>query len=357
MATIKYNGIDFPSGNAIPSNLLTGTRTNETITGNPPLVSFFSNATAGAFSIEGEGVLTLRAFMVDYADNTSFYKIIYKVDKTGPQLTFTDITENTDYTHYGGRLSSAATTSVAKNDGSYTVSSGDSYSNPIMSTYAGNHVATARLVHTRAKLHSFYFQNTTTGLGANSDFTPNTAFSDTYGTYLTASASSPIVGGYSGPLVADVKNFQLLTADGSPLKNLPGTTVSLKTSDLQDNSLENSQKMYRLRLYDNTVDSSGATGNYSETAFYVVRDNTAPNMGGNGLASTAEGASESLLSFADGQTVFDKTAYGNGYTPSANGVSRFFAAAQALPLSYKISDIGVVANGGNPNTSCTGTEY
>lgn len=75
-----------------------------------------------------------------------------------------------------------------------------------------------------------------------------------------------------------------------------------------------SQKKYRLRLYDNTVDAAGNTGNYSETAFYAVRDNTPPNMGGNGLAGVSfTAAAEMLLSFGDGRTVYDTGAYTQGY--------------------------------------------
>ena len=59
-----------------------------------------------------------------------------------------------------------------------------------------------------------------------------------------------------------------------------GPSISLTTATLIAND-PNSQKNYRLRLYDNSVDQSGSLGNYSETAFYVARDNTAPNMGGN----------------------------------------------------------------------------
>ena len=77
-----------------------------------------------------------------------------------------------------------------------------------------------------------------------------------------------------------------------------------------------------------------------------MRDNTNPNRG-NGLASTDEGAAEALLSFADNETVYDKTVTGYNPNTTSGGFSRFFAAQQSLPLSYKLNDTGI----------CTGTDY
>lgn len=127
-----------------------------------------------------------------------------------------------------------------------------------------------------------------------------------------------------------------------------------------DNAASNSQKKYRLRLYDNTVDASGAPGNYSETAFYAVRDNMAPNMGGNGLAGTDMNlAVEKILSFPDSDTVYDKTT--TGYNPQTNGVSRFLAATSAQLINYKLSDIGVIGNeiitGTNANNNTVNALY
>lgn len=356
VATISYDGTSFPAGGvAAQTNLATlmVTRTSQTINGTPPLVDFFAGITGGAFSLEGEGVLTLRVFMVDHAENTSFYRVMYKIDKTGPQLTFTDITENTDYTYYktgDGRVN--ASTIVEKNDASATVSSGEAYVNPIIGSYAGNDTAAPRQVHTRSNLHAFYYQNHTAGVGANSPFSTNTAYSDSYGGYMTPSATSPVPGGYSGPLVAGERGFQLITEGGSPVTTIGGLSTAYSTANLTDN-LTNTQKKYRLRLYDNSVSDGGTTGNYSETAFYVARDNVSPNMGGNGLGTTLRDASEMLLSFADNQTVYDQTVYAGGYTPEAGGVSRFFAAAKGLPINYKLNDTGITGNGLSTGNGCT----
>ena len=50
--------------------------------------------------------MTIRTYITDYADNTTFYKVMYKIDKTAPQLAFdpVSITEAGGYpgnfTHY-----------------------------------------------------------------------------------------------------------------------------------------------------------------------------------------------------------------------------------------------------------------
>jgi hypothetical protein len=128
----------------------------------------------------------------------------------------------------------------------------------------------------------------------------------------------------------------------------------MNTSQLIDNSLTNSQKYYRLRLYDDTVGSDGlaSSGNYSETAFYVVRDNTKPNMGGNSLAGTdVVKASESLLKFSDNDTVYDTTT--TAYDPNSAGYSRFFAANSNLALNYSISDKGITGDNTSAGAGCT----
>ncbi len=121
--------------------------------------------------------------------------------------------------------------------------------------------------------------------------------------------------------------------------------MAFSTAQLTDNgdsTGQNTQKIYKLRLYDKTVgpDGSPFSGNYSETAFYAVRDNKKPNMGDNGLAPSERGAMEKLLSFADGETVYDQTAYPS-YVPESGGVSRFIAAQPSLPLSYVLNDTGI----------------
>lgn len=81
------------------------------------------------------------------------------------------------------------------------------------------------------------------------------------------------------------------------------------------------------------------SGNYSETAFYAVRDNTPPNLGGNGLAVDATGAVESVLKFPDNDTVYDTTT--PAYNPASSGYSRFFAANDVQLLNYMLNDTGI----------------
>lgn len=117
--------------------------------------------------------------------------------------------------------------------------------------------------------------------------------------------------------------------------------VSYANANLINNT-ENTQAKYRLRLYDNTVDASGQPGNYSETAFYVARDNTLPNMGGNGLAATKTDAIERIMKFDTSITAWDKTTTTPLYNPETPGVvSRFIAANTAQPLYSSLSDIGI----------------
>jgi len=144
-----------------------------------------------------------------------------------------------------------------------------------------------------------YFQNWST-----TPFVLNTTHSDTYGSYLTPSAVSPFSDGYNGPLVSGEKDFALVTEGGSAIATGSLSSTGFITNNLYDNGV-NSQKKYRLRLYDNTVDASGAPGNYSETAFYAVRDNTPPNM----LSTDTDRkfAVEKLLKFDNSTTAWDKT--------------------------------------------------
>lgn len=365
VAKVEYNGKTYLAGNVDPTSLgLPGnTRTStpisstESATNMNTLMSFLNSSTNGDFAIEGEGVLTIRAFLSDYADNISYFLVRYKIDKTAPQLSFKDITASPNYTYYGGQV--GINSNITKNDSNTALSSVDAlngFTNPLISDYFADSAA-PRSLHQRTKLGAFYFQNTLSGSGANAPFTVNTNYSDTYGTYLAATAASPLSDGYNGSLVAGEKHFQLLTQAGSPTSltsNKPGLSADFSTADLSDNgdtTGQNTQKTYRLRLYDNTVgpDSSVDSGNYSETAFYAVRDNTAPNMKNGDLASTEKKAAESLLKFPDTlspDTVYDTTTA--GYNPLSSGFSRFLAANSAQDIVYHLDDVGV--GGADANT-------
>ena len=187
-------------------------------------------------------------------------------------------------------------------------------------------------------------------------FTINTTYSDSYDGFLVPSiASSPTDSYPIGDLESGVNGFQLLPETGNTsVSGAPVMSTEYATSNLSTNN-PNTQQKYRLRLYDKSVSPTGIanSGNYSETAFYAVRDNTPPNWGGNGLAGTGSNApilaGEMLLKFDDSTTVYDTNAYPAGFTPTSNGVSRFFAASTAIPLKYKFNDNGITGNTGvNP---------
>ena len=66
-------------------------------------------------------MIKIRIWLIDNAENSSFYTVTYKIDKTAPQLALapTAFTENTDYTYYGGRINNltyAPTGTVVKYD-------------------------------------------------------------------------------------------------------------------------------------------------------------------------------------------------------------------------------------------------
>jgi hypothetical protein len=56
--------------------------------------------------MEWEWVLTIKMYMTDYADNTSYATLRYKIDKTAPQLYINNnsdwMSESSDYVYYWG---------------------------------------------------------------------------------------------------------------------------------------------------------------------------------------------------------------------------------------------------------------
>lgn len=305
------------------------------------LISLFSNSTSGAMSLEGEGVVTVRATLTDYADNTSFIWVRYKIDKTGPQIAINGMSENSDYAHYQGTVNTSI--NVTKNDSALNNSTGTKYTDPAISTYANKHTAVAQSTgHNRSPLHTIYFQNTTSGVGANTPFNLALSMSDTFDGYLLPNGAGT---SYSGPLVAGLLDMELRDEAGSASLGVVPLSGDMTTGRLVNNVV-NGQSKYRLRLFDKSVDVSGAikSGNYSEAAFYAVRDNTEPNIGGNGGEATLAAAYERLLQFPDNATVYDKTAYSNGYTPTSNGVSRMFGATDSLAMNYRLNDTGITGN-------------
>lgn len=81
-------------------------------------------------------MLTIRVFLTDFSDNSSYTTVRYKVDKTAPQLVLNSLSESTDYTYYGGIITTL-TGSVSKNDSSNMVSASTTgFDNPTLVSYA-----------------------------------------------------------------------------------------------------------------------------------------------------------------------------------------------------------------------------
>ena len=131
-------------------------------------------------------MIRMKVFLSDYGDNTSYYAFTYKIDKTAPELTLSSITEDTDYTYYGGRVNT--TSLVEKNDSVSAGSNGDAFENPTLASYTGDTPA-ARQNHMRPHLNAFYFRDTIAGSGASSPFTLNVDHSDTYAGFLGATGT------------------------------------------------------------------------------------------------------------------------------------------------------------------------
>lgn len=286
--------------------------------------------------------------MKDYADNVSFFTVRYKIDKTAPQLTFDPVsmTESNATTHYEGTVDISM--DITKKDSIATISTANAtdtnaFPNPLRNSYIGDE-AIPRTNHARNNLPAFYFKDFD---GLTSRL--NALHSDSYFNYLTANASSPFPDGYSGPIISDEKEFKLI-AGNAEIATLGLSITNFKNTDLLNNIAENSQSKYKLRLYDKTVDKNGDSGNYSETAFYVVRDNTLPNMGANGLATTKTGAIEQILKFDTTTTAWDTTTASPVYEPETTGmVSKFIAANDSQPLISSLSDIGIGPNATSPD--------
>lgn len=173
------------------------------------MIDLFSGVTGGAFAMEGEGVIRISVVLIDYAENASRYNITYKIDKTAPQLTLNGFTTSNQYTYYGGRVN--ASQIVNKNDSVNDISTGDYYANPAMGWYMGSSAA-SRPNHLRDNLQSFYFRDTNSGVGANSPFSANVSYSDTYNAYLDSNGAMSD-GSPSGSLTSGENKFQLLTSD------------------------------------------------------------------------------------------------------------------------------------------------
>lgn len=271
---------------------------------------------------EWEWIYTIRILLVDFAYNASKFEFSYKIDKTAPQFQLTGINENHDNIYVDNTLSRLTWLNgdIVKYDSVNEVSSQkDKYNNPLPAQYVWKDPV-SRSWHSRQDLYVMYFKDL-----SNHSFQLNVSYSDNYNWVLKWWTSR----------VSGEKNFSLLPETwNTPIKsnislsNLP----QLLTQDLTSNNTLNSQKKYRLRLYDKTVWRNWWDSNYSEIVFYAVRDNTAPNM----LAGSSDTSSaiQKLVWFTSNTTAWD--------TLSNNkDVAKFISATAIQQLYSELKDIWI----------------
>ncbi len=269
--------------------------------------------------IEWEWEYTIEVFLIDYADNTSETKFVYKVDKTAPQFQLTWITENSPYLYVDSnpRINWINQNWLKKFDSAINLSDPDSwlYNNPLLNNYSWE-IPVERNNHDRNNLYTIYYKD----WWRNFDLV--NLISDTFNWLLDSW------------LVSWIKNYELYDKD----YNLKSTLTSLSginTSNLW--LLNNSQWNFIVRAYDNTTWKTWVNwwkANYSEVVFYAVKDNTPPNMWNN-LASNESDAIKKLLWFSPFITTWD--------TNISSNVSKFLVANSAQNLSSALNDTWIWA--------------
>lgn len=293
--------------------------------------------------VQAEWTFIIRIILVDYAKNISKFQLKYKVDKTAPQIELNWITENNPYIHVSPTLPRITWIdwTVLKYDSlnnSWTSLAG--YLNPTIWAYIWD-APVIQNNHTRQDLYTLYFQNHTSWSWSAQPFSLNLNYSDNYNWALE----------WWTEYISDVSKFELFDDQVSNIFPITSsitlwTSPELLTSFLINNN-DNTQKKYRLRLYDNTVwNWATPKPNYSEVVFYAVKDNTPPNMWWNSLAATYIWAVENVLKYWDWNTVFDKNAFNSLVTASYDPItwswySRFIVANDTQPIVYNLSDIWI----------------
>ncbi|MBW7955064.1 hypothetical protein H3C61_04600 [Candidatus Gracilibacteria bacterium] len=308
---LTYKGENFANGNL--SSIKIENPPSSTRVASSGFLGLFDGITE--LQIEGEGEYTIDIFLIDYADNTSETKLVYQVDKTAPQFQLTGITEDSSYAYVdeNPRVNGTIQNGLKKFDSANNGSDSTSglYNNPILDNYSGE-IPVERSDHTRNNLYTIYYKDS--GIG----FNLGTLVSDTF-----QNMQNPVSG---------IKNYELYDSNHN-LKSTLSSLSSLTTSNLGLGN--NSQGNFIVRVYDNTTGKAGVNGgkgNYSEIAFYAVRDNTPPNMGNN-LASNEQDAIKKLLGFNLSTTAWDTSASGNN--------SKFLAASSAQLLYSILNDTGI----------------
>lgn len=293
---------------------------------------------------EWEWTYTIKILLIDHAYNASKFEFTYKIDKTAPQIQLTGINENTPYTYVDPSLPrlSGLNGYVSKYDSNVLPSiNGENYIFPNSWNYTGdNPLSRFWTLHKRINLYPIYFSR----LNSTDQFTISVAYSDTYNGSLL----------WWTNYLAWEKDFELLEETwNNPLKSniLLTTNISLVTWDFWAHP-DNTQKKYRLRLYDKTTPKSWGKPNYSEVIFYAVKDNTPPNMTKADLSQSArELAIQKSLKFSDNST----TAWDTGTTISSMetnwAVSKFIAADSGSLLRSTLNDIWISTQPSNSSST------
>lgn len=291
---------------------------------------------------EWEWTYIVRVLLVDYAYNASNFEFVYKIDKTAPQFAVDNIAEpaNSKYLHVDTRII-WMTWTVAKYDSNVSSSNDGlmTYNNPYHlpspESPSDNYIwdtPANRSTHIRNNLFPVYFRNQ----WDKADFEVDLKYSDNYDNYFA----------WWNNLVAWEENFALYSETWAMLSGSISlwNAVKLTTEDLKTN-WPNTQQKYKLRLYDKTVWKNSSPGNYSEIAFYVVRDNLAPNRWWNSWELTDTLAAERILKFDPTTTVWDKLITTSTYDPQGTwAVSRFITANNNVALTSVLSDNWITWN-------------
>lgn len=318
---MTYKWENFSNGNvALNTAFIPSTRTAGT-----SFIDFFSWISSVSF--EGEWVYTIRILLVDHAYNASKFEFSYKIDKTAPQFQLTGMSEAHPniYVDASPRLTGLNGAIVKYDSVNDTSNDPDKYTNPLIDNYIWD-IPDKRTNHTRTNLYSVYFKD----LDAH-PFSVNVTYDDAYNGHMQWWAS----------YTAWADKFDLLpeTGDTALKSNISLTNaVSVMTNELTGHST-NSQKKYRLRLYDKTLGKSWGKPNYSEIIFYAVRDNTKPNRW-TGLASSDIEAIKRLVKFDSNTSAWDDNAIWD--------VSKFISAKSSQNLFSQLQETGITWTSNDP---------
>lgn len=318
---MTYKWENFSNGNvALNKAFIPSTRTAGT-----SFIDFFSWISSVSF--EGEWVYTIRILLVDHAYNASKFEFSYKIDKTAPQFQLGSMSEAHPnlYVDASPRLTGLNGNIIKYDSVNDTSNDPDKYTNPLIDNYIWD-IPDKRTNHTRTNLYSVYFKD----LDAH-PFSVNVTYDDAYNGHMQWWAS----------YTAWADKFDLLpeTGDTALKSNISLTNaVSVMTNELTGHST-NSQKKYRLRLYDKTLGKSWGKPNYSEIIFYAVRDNTKPNRW-TGLASSDIEAIKRLVKFDSNTSAWDDSAIWD--------VSKFISAKSSQNLFSQLQETGITWTSNDP---------